>query len=230
MPAIGLVVSPGLHVRVPDLAMVPTEEGHVRDVVGPGGGGLPQGRSLVVHAALDGRALDGHHLAGVEHVVHGVLPVARNGGVPQLVLRALLKLPQTVHGPFVELSGRRDHAPLLVEQVLGEVAREEEAADGNRLSGRVVLVRHEVRPQDHNHAGLRLHLVEFSVLGVVWQQLQRAGGGTQEDADHDLVPEELRHPLHNQPLVEWRRLLLVRLTGAVHDRQAAMGHVKAQVV
>mmetsp|Transcript_119575 Transcript_119575/g.372569 ORF Transcript_119575/g.372569 Transcript_119575/m.372569 type:complete len:294 (+) Transcript_119575:1064-1945(+) len=231
MPTVGLVASPGLEVWIEDLGVVPSHQGHVRDVVRAHGGDLPQVVKILLHAALDGLSLHRHHLALVVEVVHGMLPFPGDVRVPRPVAVAIhLELPQAAHGPLVELPGRRDHLGLVLRKVLRHLAREEEAGHGEGPPRREEAVRHEFRPEDHHHARLSVDLVELRVLSMVGQQLQCATSWAQEDDDHDLAPQKMSHPLHDALLLERNRLLfLVWLARLMHNCQGAMGHLDSEV-
>mmetsp|Transcript_46656 Transcript_46656/g.141554 ORF Transcript_46656/g.141554 Transcript_46656/m.141554 type:complete len:469 (-) Transcript_46656:481-1887(-) len=172
MPAVGLEAPPALQVGVVDLRVVPAHERHLRDEVRSGAGALEEAVEVLAHGEPAGRAAHGYHLALVVDVVHGVLPVPWNLGVPGgVLLRLLFQLLEAAHRPLVQLPRRRDHGPALRGRPPQQMPREEEAADGNGAPRREVLVRHEVRPQDNDHAGHRLHLVQLRVLGLVGLEL-----------------------------------------------------------
>mmetsp|Transcript_100252 Transcript_100252/g.283912 ORF Transcript_100252/g.283912 Transcript_100252/m.283912 type:complete len:720 (+) Transcript_100252:1017-3176(+) len=209
VPAVGLVVSPAVQAGVIHLLVVPAQEWDVGGVVHRGRRHHVPGVEVLRHGELAGRAAAGDHLPLVVEVVHGVLPVPGDVGVPDGVLRGLLlELLEPGHGPVVELLGRGDHGEAADGRPLLQVPREVEAAEREAPARRVVLVRHEVGAQHHDEAGLCGDLVELRLIRRVGLQLQRARAGAQEDADHDLVPQKLREPLRDLLLVE-RRCILV---------------------
>mmetsp|Transcript_84612 Transcript_84612/g.218045 ORF Transcript_84612/g.218045 Transcript_84612/m.218045 type:complete len:247 (-) Transcript_84612:400-1140(-) len=222
MLAVGLHKLPALRRRVVGLGVIPARQRHVGAVVHAARRDLEELLQHLRAGHLETRAAHSDHLPLMVDVVHRMLPLPWDIQVPsRAFLFGLLELAQPLLHPFVQLTHDGDRVQGVHDGPPVGGACQEEASQRDGPPWAVVCVRHQVGPQQDTGARPSRHLILARLIRRVGLELERACGWPAEDDDHDPVPHELRHPLHDLPLRQGR-LVVRSLARLVHDGQRAV--------
>mmetsp|Transcript_17314 Transcript_17314/g.38112 ORF Transcript_17314/g.38112 Transcript_17314/m.38112 type:complete len:268 (-) Transcript_17314:470-1273(-) len=197
--AIGLVTHPPLRIWVIPIIDIPPHEGDSFCIIATGATSLEKILSIVGGGQVAAHPTDTCHLALAEHVVHCLLPTARNCPIPHGIIQVLFALEflESVLEPVLHLLRGRRHWVTRGGIFPLEVLRHEEAADAVGVGGSREFVRHRVCTEEDDHALLRLDLKGLGFLNVEGLYLEGACLGAKENQHHDSVAHELVLPLRD---------------------------------